>query len=85
MCPLSQEARELATPITLAGPTALPAREPRNHGEELVTYCLATKQSEVTVQHRPGLMSLVVEETQTTPSTHHHHYPGAAAEGHASS
>ena len=30
--------------------------------EELVTYCWATKQSEVTVQHRSGLPGLVMEE-----------------------
>lgn len=56
---------ELATPICgrTHSTTSTRTKEP---WEELVTYCLATKQSEVTVQHRPGLMSLVVEETDDT-------------------
>ena len=38
--------------------------------EELVTYCPAAKQSEVTVQHRSGLPGLVMEEDggHTPPS-----------------
>ena len=35
--------------------------------EELVTYCPDAKQSEVTVQHRPGLPGLVMEEMDDTP------------------
>ena len=35
--------------------------------EELVTYCPAAKQSEVTVQHRSGLPVLVMEEMDDTP------------------
>ena len=37
--------------------------------EELVTYCPAAKQSEVTVQHRPGLPGLVMEEMDDTPTS----------------
>ena len=35
--------------------------------EELVTYCPAAKQNEVTVQHRSGLPGLVMEEMDDTP------------------
>ena len=35
--------------------------------EELVTYCPAAKQSEVTVQHRSDLPGLVMEERNDTP------------------
>ena len=45
-------------------------RRTKEPGEELVTYCSATKQSEVTTQHRPGLLGLVMEETDNSPSLH---------------
>ena len=65
MCPPSQEAGELAALICgrTHSTTMMITKEA---WEELVTYCLATKQSEVTVQHRPGLMGLVMEETDDT-------------------
>lgn len=66
MCPPSQEAWELTAPICgrTHSTTSTRTKEP---WEELVIYCLATKQSKVTVQHRPGSMGLVVEETDDTP------------------
>lgn len=33
----------------------------------MVTYCSATKQSEVTTQHRPGSPGLMMEETDDMP------------------
>ena len=60
--------------------TSRRAQEPR---EELVTYCLATNQSEVTVQHRLGSLGFIMEETDDTPTPNPHlhpHGPGTAAE-----
>ena len=64
-CPPSQEAGELPAPSCgrTHSTTSRRAQEP---WEEVVTYCSATKQSEVTTQHRLSSPGLVMEETDDT-------------------
>ena len=64
-CPPSQEAGELPTPS--CGRThSTASRRAQEPWEEVVTYCLATKKSEVTTQHRLSSPGLVMEETDDT-------------------
>ena len=62
---LSQEAEELAT-LICCGTHSTTSRRAQEPWEEVVTYCSATKQSEVTTQHRLSSPGLVMEETDDT-------------------